>query len=473
MKTSKCAAPLIICGILSLATPARCQMDLVDKSQKPLPSASPGKWWQASWEKGYQYQHEAHFELSCETKLVPGQKANWISKTAASQVELVANLRIDGQANVRSFVIDGSPNPFLGRYYEAVHSSRQLSGKVKTLTPIATKVHEWLFAEGQVKKNVTNAVATIAKVVKTIITKNPTPDKVDVLFLTAATWLGNKAEELFRKTLQEKGLEYTQDGFEVKSTGGFASLPFGSDLQNVNNLAVQLTEGFRNRAFFIEQDGKKLNLSQVEDIKQFQTILEKPSKARQAARRLPEPADRVKAVLQRETLALNEHIFDSKQRKVGDVWDVDGPVFSTFLHPDLKGAFEGRAVLKYEENVSREVTIAATSGTKVIKYNAKQLHLVSTAEVKNGSIRKTDLQYTENNFKAKVNDGTEAYIYVDNENGMVREAILDFVAEGSQKSLPSMLLTRGFEAQGTARLSVRYMADRIKLDQAAQSAEAP
>jgi hypothetical protein len=447
-------------------------MDLVDKAQLPLTNATPGEWWRTSWEKGYQYQHEAQFELICKTKLIPGQNANWISKTAATQLKICANLRIDGMANVSSFVIEGSPNPFLGRYYESVQSTRQLAGDYQTLTPIAAQVHQWLFAEGQVKKNVMMAVAGIAKAIQFIITKNPLPTGIDAFVLGLSERLGSKAEESFRNTLQDKGLVYASDGFEVKAKG-FSKLPFGSNLQNVDNLAVQLTEDFRNSAFFIELDGKKLNLTQATNGEQFRAMLGKPREAKKAARKLPEPSLRVKAVLQRETLALNEDIFDGKRRKPKDVWVVDGQVFSTFLHPDLKGAFNGRAVLRYEQNVLREVQLASNSGTKVIKYNAKQLHLVSSATDKKGSILQSNLQYTENNFKAKVNDETEAYIYVDNENGMVREAVLDFAAEGLQKSLPSMLLTRGLEAQGTARLSVRYRADRNKLDQAAQSAEAP
>ena len=285
------------------------------------------------------YEHAASFTLNCETRLKAGEHANWLQQTALAHLNAGGNLNIEGTANATTVAIEGSPDPFLARYYNLVLSDRRLSGKLQTISPLSQKIAQWIFAPGAMKEIVKGTVSFLTTATISLLSKSPPNTATNVAVEITADQIGMKAEDTFQDFLRDKGIHFQNDGFEVDQTS-IKKLPFGEDLKGVYNFAVQMQAGFRNRLFFLQQSGKRLDVAQSEDANEAQSVFAHLETARKVARGLPEPEARVKAILQRETLALNQRIFDGKQRKVGDVWAVDGSVFSGILHPDLKGSFK-------------------------------------------------------------------------------------------------------------------------------------
>lgn len=447
-------ATALMSGVVS------AQQQGAEKVQKPLPQAEPTEWWRTSWQSGNQYFHDAQFELVCVTKLVPGDTPRWMDKVAVQNLGSGASLRLGGIAHMSSFVLEGSPNPLLARYYESIHMDRTLSGKFEVLGN--TKgMHQFLFSGG-IQQMVKNAVDWIGSAVVSFISKKPIPPSV-VGMSGVGDCLGKKAQEGTEKYLTRQGLVIVKDGFEItKNSDVFNKLPFASELKGVDNLAVQMTEDFRNRLFLLEAKGGKLELRDGTDsAEKLFAVMDRPAEAKKLIAALPEPSsDRVKAVLQRETLALNKAIFDGKTRKIGDVWTIDGSVLSGFLHPDLKGNFQGRVVLKYEKNdATRRSEHYKDKGAI---YTAQVLRIVPSAQV-GGEAVFSNLEYVEPKFRAKINDETEATIYVDPKAAMVREAILVFQTDASRQVLPDMVITSGLQAAGKVRFKIDYFATRAEI----------
>jgi hypothetical protein len=460
MKTNR-ISNVIVAMTLFMACVASAQQEGMKKVQQPLPTAQPGEWWRTSWQAGYQYFHDAQFELVCETKFVPGDSPRWIDQVAARNLAMGASLRLGGIAHINSFALEGSPNPMLARYYESVHVDRKLSGKFQFLTNTTQGMHQWLFSGG-IKEIVRKAVNWIGSAVLTYFTKKPIPPSL-VDASGAGTYLGKQAQEGTEKYLSEQGLSVEKDGFQIKTDSQvFQKLPFANDLKGVDNLAVQMTEDFRNRFLIMQAQGSRLQVYDgTESAQKLFDVMAKPAEAKKLITSLPEPSsDRVKAVLQRETLALNKAIFDGRTRKVGDVWTIDGSVMSGFLHPDLKGNFQGRVVMKYEKDDPARKSEHYKDGGAT--YKAQVLRIVPSARIK-GQPAYSDLEYVEPKFRAKINDQTEATIYVDEKTSMVREAILDFQTDASREVLPDMVITSGLQAAGKVRLTIHYLATRAEI----------
>ncbi|MBM3859633.1 MAG: hypothetical protein FJ395_08285 [Verrucomicrobia bacterium] len=437
------------------------QQEGMVKVQKPLSDVEPGEWWRTSWQAGYQYYHAAEFELVCETKFVPGDTPRWIDQVAAKHLLAGASLRLGGIAHINSFALEGSPNPLLARYYESVHVDRKLSGKFQYLTNTTQGMHQWLFSGG-IKEIARQAVNWIGSIVSSYVLKKPIPPKV-VDATGAGTYLGKKAQEGTEQYLRGQGLSIEKDGFQIKTDSQvFAKLPFAVELKGVDNLAVQMTEDFRNRFLVMQTQGNQLKVHDgTESAEKLAAVMDKPGEAKKLIASLPEPSsERVGAVLQRETLALNKAIFDGRTRRVGDVWTIDGSVLSGFLHPDLKGNFQGRVVLKYEKDDPTRKSEHYKDGGAT--YTAQVLHIVPSAQIKREAVH-SNLEYVEPKFRAKINDQTEATIYVDAKTAMVREAILDFQTDASREVLPDMVITSGLQAAGKVRLTIHYLATRSEI----------
>ena len=56
----------------------------------------------------------------------------------------------------------------------------------------------------------------------------------------------------------------------------------------------------------------------------------------------------------------------------------------------------------------------------------------------------------------KMNEDTDAFIYVAKKENVVREARLEFKADAAARVLPRMKITRGLVADGVVRLTVNY-----------------
>lgn len=452
---------VIAAATLLLGCAASAQQEGLEKVQQPLPEAPAGEWWRTSWQAGYQYLHTAQFELVCETKFVSGDTPRLIDNVAARNLAAGASLRLGGIANVSSFALEGSPNPLLVRYYESVHVDRKLSGKFQFLSNTTQGMHQWLFSGG-IKETVKQAVNWIGSAVLTYVTKKPiSPMLIDAS--GAGNYLGKRAQEGTEEYLRDQGLSVEKDGFQIK-TGSqiFQNLPFAGELKGVDNLAVQLTEDFRNRLLIMQVQGSLLQVHDgTESAQKLFDSMAKPAEAKKLIASLPEPSsDRVKAVLQRETLALNKAIFDGRTRKVGDVWTIDGSVLSGFLHPDLKGNFQGRVVLKYEKDDPTRKSEHYKDGGAT--YKAQVLRIVASDKIKGQAVY-SNLEYVEPKFRAKINDQAEATIYVDEKTSMAREAILDFQTDASREVLPDMVITSGLQAAGKVRLTIHYLATRAEI----------
>ena len=139
---------------------------------------------------------------------------------------------------------------------------------------------------------------------------------------------------------------------------------------------------------------------------------------------------------------------------------MDGAFFNSFLHPDLKGAFRGRAVVKYVRDEVGEdayISIPTQALGKEKLYDVRKIEVLPYGKV-DGATVSTDLVYDERliggRFWAKYDSGkSDIYVLVDKVSGHVVNGKLSLIAD-EVGALPSLPLLDGFKSAGHASLDL-------------------
>ena len=179
-----------------------------------------------------------------------------------------------------------------------------------------------------------------------------------------------------------------------------------------------------------------------------------------------EPLD---AVISRESAMPTKDLFDGAARKPGDKWLVDASLFSTFLHPDLKGCFKGSAVIEYVEDQKGENGYYSNDLEHLTKqekiYDVRKLEIIPAGRI-NGKMETTDFEYDETTkgglFKASYDPKTKAEIFVDMKSGHVVYADI-LIKARDVDVLPSLPLMRGFKGNGDASLEIKFYGDIVPM----------
>ena len=69
---------------------------------------------------------------------------------------------------------------------------------------------------------------------------------------------------------------------------------------------------------------------------------------------------------------------------------------------------------------------------------------------------KSTLEYVEPQFSAKLRDDTDGVLFIDKNDGYVRQADLNMISD-VQAGLPEMKILQGFDVVGDSRFEVHYM----------------
>lgn len=183
-------------------------------------------------------------------------------------------------------------------------------------------------------------------------------------------------------------------------------------------------------------------------------------KLAQWARKTPQIPDKTltRGLFEREVFALTRAIFAGEKRKVGDTWVTDGSVFNSFLHPDLKGTFTGRAILTYVED--DDMVYSGTPSSPGKAYTCRILEYRDSATI-DGRKMESTLKYDEGPGKFNASwserNGNKARLFIDTVSGQVIKC--EMIASANVKVLPEMLLSQGLEGDGELRLEIQYGAD--------------
>ncbi len=265
--------------------------------------------------------------------------------------------------------------------------------------------------------------------------------------------------KLLNEQFEKQGIKIEDGIFEITpDSPAWTNFPMLKEYaENIENLKGTITEEFDHRSYYIrsadfskvwEMSGKKF--SAIDDIADLKTMDAK-IKALKDFEIEYEPTTNslAKGTIERETFSL-DRIFDNEQRDVGEEWVLDGQYFDSFLHPDLRGSFNGQIWLRYDNDEEIEIEEA----NKRILYDAQCLTLLN----KNKKGRNSTLTYSEGKgrFTASMNSDTKARMWVDKESGHVLR--VEMILKGNAETLPNMKITAGYKAVGQINLTINYEA---------------
>lgn len=264
--------------------------------------------------------------------------------------------------------------------------------------------------------------------------------------------INDKARELQAQNLEAlAGSKLSDGGAEVKPSGLFRKKFAPETFDDLNNLATTLNQVFTERTYFMSAEPNEplfVHTAETEDEMNVLTeyALTSPETARDlqsAMAELPrEEADQMgQELFSREVVDVNETLFDSRSRAVGDVWNTDAILLNNYLHPDLNGQFSGTIVLKYDSDETKTLTYFDETKT----FNTR--HLVMLERYRG---RTTKITYTEPGtfnmtYDASKENADKAAleIWVDKASGHVVKVSCEMTA-AKVEALPGLKLLQGF-----------------------------
>lgn len=438
----------------------------------PVDEAPAGKWWKESWRVGWTYEHHADFSLSARARVENKDKVKWwqaLFGKAAEETVGELNLEVNGISLADSGVLSKDDGEILlTRHYPRVDVNRALFRGAIGEPNILDKVLSATIDQDKRAPLIKHLFGAFGGLIGTRVGR---PHIGAVL----GARLGNQADGLIDSALRSVGIQVREDGgVEISPESAFLK---GSAAADAANLAMQLNKEFDRRMFVIraaEDNDHALQTRQIFDEgKDLVTLAEKsrdpgigPRKAAEWLRNrmiaYNPPAPIVRGTLQRESFALVSDIFDAEERKPNDVWVVPATFFNSFLHPELKGEFKGNVVLRY-----REDAWIPSRHNREVRYHARVVEMLHRGEV-DGRIRESTLEYSEPRFTAKLRSDTVGTLFVDKEDGYLRQADLSLTSD-TRAGLPDMTILNGFELRGGADFRVKYDCTATPPEQAGKS----
>lgn len=443
------------------------------KQLAPVAPAPAGEWWKASWREGWTYQHRGDFSLSARVRVRfqhgKSDVSFWESlKNKVNEVgaEYAGELNLETRGNslAESGVLQNQNSEILlSRYYPRTDVTRAIFrkpvGEPTKLDTILNLITDDTDRTSIIKNFMSGLFATGT----TLVVPDPSLT-VTTVSAFAGRWTGEKADDFASSQLKKHGIQKRADGgIEINPESSLLKrFESTTTLADLANLAMQFNEAFTRRMFLIrasEKSGDELDTRQIfnegKDLVTFIDMKENEGgkhaidwlKSRMA--NYTQPQDLVRGVFQRETFALSSQIFDSMKREPGDTWIVPAGFFNSFLHPDLQGTFRGDVVMHYVGDVK-----VPDRHDKNVVFEAREIEILFKGKVEGRTYQST-MEYVEPRFSAKLREDTDAVLFIDKNDGYVRQADLNMISD-VQAGLPEMPILKGFDVAGDARFEVHY-----------------
>lgn len=429
--------------------------------------------WKDSWQIGKEYQHLATFDIDAAVKASSRKETSWLEKLCGMAYEdITGHMQLGGTTSAFTTVAHKTENgeTLLVRSFGMTDLQPNFYFNTKDY-PVAGFVMKTLMTDGEIKTLVNDRListiaigAMIAKVTSTIASGNPfiviseakrvLYDRKSTMKLVAESIdAGGRLEDYVQGKLYDAGLGILElDGEAVYTVRNKskASKLFGS-LNTKANFALKLAESFNNQNYLIFSDKSGSVSSKRVSSKNIENLLElleskKLAQNIEALKNLDGAvASDAESCFKRESLGLNEKIFGGRERKVGEVWLADADFMNSFLHPELKGKFKGRVLLKYESNTRAQDYWGDFFGAR------KLVMLRRSGE------DSTNAAYEEKEFSLSLNgQRTSLEIFLDEKTLLVREVRLKAESDISAGGLPNSIFTRGLKLNGDIECNMNY-----------------
>ncbi len=428
------------------------------------------KEWLKSWHKDEvymtvsEYLFEARLEVEKNKDASGGETIRWLKGWIADKVTDFASVvekgRFNGKALAKTFVYHETPKLRLIRDYQYVMGNGVWGGNVIPNNEIVQKVLANVASADAMGRQYRHLFYTGVSFINPVVGD----------FL--ATW-GEAGYEIAADWASSNIGPLDSEGRIVISENSLIGKAFGADeRKKVMAMAMQFSKDVNGRKIAIASNGKySRELREIKSIKS-DTVDPRASvdSFDEYLRQGDVANDNLKALIKRETFSVTSDLFDAEARKPGDVWVVDGAFFNSFLHPDLKGAFRGRAVVKYvrdEEGEDAYISVPAQALGKEKAYDVRKIEVLPYGKV-DGATVSTDLTYDERvvggRFWAKYDSNkSDIYILVDKASGHVVNGRLSLIAD-EVGALPSLPLLDGFKSAGQASLDLTIRGEIANLN---------
>lgn len=434
--------------------------------------------WLKSWHKGevYATQTEYLFEGMLETETNPDMTGNmitkwlkrWFADSTTRHVSTVESGSFSGKAIAKTIVFHESPRLRLVRDYQYVMGDGAWGGHV---TPKSQIVKQ---AIGKAVENDTFSRQNRQLFYGAASFVEPSIGK----FLS--TW-GEAGWEIGETWMKEHVGTFDSEGRMNIGENSIIGKAIGEkEREQMMAMAMSFSANVNGRKIVVALDGKYSR--RLAEIRTLESASDDPWASVDtfdgAYLQQGEPAnENLEALVKRESFSMTGDLFDSDVRLPGDVWVVDGSFFNSFLHPDLKGAFQGQAVVHYvgdEEGDDAYISIPAEKAGQPKSYNVRKIEVLPHGKV-DGSMVSTDLVYDERpvggRFWAKYDSGkSDVFMLVDKKSGHVVYGRMDLNAD-DVGALPSLSLLDGFRAAGRGSLQLTLTGEVIDLDNFANPGE--
>lgn len=434
--------------------------------------------WLKSWHKGEVYltQTEYLFEAMLETEanedVTGGRITKWLKRwfadTVTKHVRTVESGSFSGKAIAKTIVYHEAPRLRLVRDYQYVMGDGAWGGDVMPKSQVVKQA---------IGKAVENDV--FSRQNRQLFYDAYTFFDPDTgLFLS--TW-GEAGWEIGEKWMRENVGTFDAEGRMNIGENSLIGKAIGTEeREQMMAMAMSFSSNVNGRKVAIAADGKySRRLSEIKTLKSDDDDPRASVDTFDNSYLLQgEPAnDNLEALVKRESFSMTGDLFDSDVRLPGDVWVVDGAFFNSFLHPDLKGAFQGQAVVRYvadEEGDEAYISLPARQAGQPKSYAVRKIEVLPRGKVDGGMVS-TDLVYDERpvggRFWAKYDSGkSDIFFLVDKESGHVVYGKMDLNADDTG-ALPSLSLLDGFKAAGRGSLQLTLTGEVVNLDDFANSAE--
>ena len=472
-KTTSAAFAFAAFALATTALPSMAQVSQVelpmDKRDlsRTLGRDEATKEWLKSWHKGEVYATQTEYlfdgmlEVEKNEDITGGRFTKWLKRwfadVATKNTRTIESGSFSGKSIAKTFVFHEAPRLRLIRDYQYVMGDGAWGGHV---VPKSQVVKQAIGAA--VEKDVFGRENRHA-----FYTAVGFADPDAGAFLS--TW-GEAGWEVSREWMRENvGTFDTEGRLNIGENSLIGKAIGEKEREEMMAMAMAFSDNVNGRKIAIATDGKYSHrIAEVKSVKSatadprasvesFDMYLDQGTDAN----------DDMKALVKRESFSVTSDLFDSEVRKPGDIWVVDGTFFNSFLHPDLKGAFRGRAVVKYigdEEGDDAYISAPSKIAGKPTLYNVRKIEVLPNGKV-DGSIVSTDLVYDERpiggRFWAKYDRSSSSIaILIDKASGHMVYGKMDLNAD-DVGALPSLSLLDGFKSAGRGSLQLTFTGEVV------------
>lgn len=406
-----------------------------------------------SWHSNEVYMTRSEYLFDTKLRAIPNEKSGWFALNAAKGVtkgaEVVEQGRFDGVAAAKTLVFHEYPRLAMIRDYGSVWGTGEWNGEIR---PTSGWIRKGIV---EIKQN-DKAIEAGREILESFV---PVWGKWGgTICDIVGTWLSKNVGK------------FDNDGICRIEPDGFVGQTIGAEeWGKVINAAAQFTEDINGHKIAISAKGSgKVRRNEIQNVSLMDDVdpresLEAFETIAKQGRNIVE-GESLHSLLARESITPTKDLFDGDVRKPGDVWSIDAALFSTFLHPDLKGGFRGRAVVKYVEDRTgddRYVSDDAQLAGAEREYDVRKLMVIPSGMI-NGTEVTSDFEYDETQiggrFKAKYDSTSETELLVDMASGHILFARVILKANDVEV-LPSLTLLQGFKGNGRGSLRIDFSAD--------------